>query len=341
MKTALIALTRKSPLAGRLIYGGAEILRRAKGAGYYWNDFRRYGRAMTWRTGRRDYWKISSELIFQHHKLEKGLCLPPPLRFFGKDAVNKTLDLMAEWRKAELRRDHPVYLAALDILKAYRARLDVTPPPESFGPRLIARIDATLADFSAATSLPTPILPPAMPQDAAKVLHEIALGRRSVRAYDGKPVDFTLVEQALGIAQLAPSACNRQPCRIHFYDQRKDIDALLRLQNGNSGFGQTIPLLAVVTADCSSFFGMVERIEPVLDAGLFLSPFLLALQANGLSSCCLNWCVPPERDQKAHEIGKIPAEQQIVTFLAIGTHEPDVKVPRSHRRPLADCLIRH
>lgn len=327
LKSALRELTRKSPAAARLIFGAAEIAKRAKGAGYYWADFRRYGRVMTWRTGRRDYWKISSELIFQHHKLEKGLCLPPPLRFFGQDAADKTLELMAEWRNAGLGLDHPVYRAALDILKAYRDRLDVTPPPTDFGPDLIRRIDAMLADFNPERSLPTPILPAQMPADAAASLHAIALGRRSVRAFDGKPVGFALVEKALTTAQLSPSACNRQPWRIHFYDRREDIDALLRLQNGNSGFGRTIPLLAVVTADCSSFFGMVERIEPVLDAGLFLSTFLLAMQANGLSSCCLNWCVPPDRDLKAHEIGKIPAEHQIVTFLEIGTHEPGSRCP--------------
>ncbi len=341
MKNALITLTRRSPTAARVIYGAMDIARKARGATWYLNDFRRYGRAMTWRTGGRGYWKLSSELIFQHHKLEKGLCLPPPLRFFGKDAANKTLDLMAEWRKAGFGLDHPVYRAALDILTAYRARLDVTPPPADFGPALIARIDTVLADFAPAAALPTPILPPAMPRDAAAILHEIALGRRSVRAYDGKPVDFALVEKALATAQLSPSACNRQPWKVHFYDRREDIDRLLRLQNGNSGFGQTIPLLAVVTADCTSFFGMVERIEPVLDAGLFLSTLLLALQANGLSSCCLNWCVEPERDLKAHEIGQIPAEHQIMTFLAIGTHEAGVQVPRSHRRPLEDCLVRH
>ncbi|HEY0214485.1 MAG TPA: nitroreductase family protein [Paenirhodobacter sp.] len=341
MKAALKELTRKNLLASRLIFGAAEVVKKARGAGYYWSDFRRYGGAMTWRTGPRNYWKISSELIFQHHKLEKGMCLPPPLRFFGKDAANKTLELMAEWRAAGLGLDHPVYRAALDILKSYRARLDVTPPPADFGPGLIARIDQVLADFSAETSLPTPIIPAGMPQDAATSLHAIALGRRSVRAFDGQAVEFTLVEKALETAQLSPSACNRQPWRIHFYDKREDIDRLLALQNGNSGFGKTVPLLAVVTADCTSFFGAVERIEPILDAGLFLSTFLLALQANGLSSCCLNWCVAPDRDLKAHEVGKIPAEHQIVTFLAIGTHEAGIQVPRSHRRPLADCLVRH
>jgi hypothetical protein len=58
---------------------GAKIaVRKARDLRFYWHDFSTYGSAMNWRTLDRDYRKISSELIFQYHKLEKGLCLPPP-----------------------------------------------------------------------------------------------------------------------------------------------------------------------------------------------------------------------------------------------------------------------
>lgn len=340
MKSAVISLSHGDTVLGKALRRAIGVAKTAREAGWYWQDWRGYGAAMTWK-GRRDYWTISSELIFQYHKLEKGMCLPPPHRFFGKDAANATLRLMREWRDAGLDLHHPVYRAALDTLQGYRARLDETPPPDSIGRDLIARIDAVLQDFDHRLAEATPITPRPVPDEAADTLRQIAEGRRSVRAFTGEPVDFALVEDAARTAQLAPSACNRQPCRIHFYDDRADIDGLLALQNGNSGFGHTIPLLAVVTADCGSFFGRLERIEPVLDAGLFLSPFLLALQAHGLSSCCLNWCVPPELDRKAHRIGRIPDAHQIVTFLAIGKAQPDVIVPRSHRRPIEDCLIRH
>lgn len=341
MKSAILALTRRNRLADAVLQRVRPTIHRIRGAGYYWRDFRHYGRAMEWRRGKRNYWKISSELIFQYHKLEKGLCLPPPLRFFGLDPARATIRLMKEWREAGLDVTHPIYRAALDILMAYRARLQVTPPSGVIAAELYPALDRVLQDYDAESAVTTPISPAEIPPQAAQILHALAEGRRSVRAFTGEPVDFRVVERAARIAQLSPSACNRQPWRVHFFEDRARIDALLRLQNGNSGFGQTIPLLAVLTADCSSFFGMIERIEPILDAGLFLSPFLLGLQANGLSSCCLNWCVTPDRDARAHEIGNIPDNHQIMTFLAIGKAVAGVQVPRSHRRPLQDCLIRH
>jgi hypothetical protein len=38
-------------------------------------------------------------------------------------------------------------------------------------------------------------------------------------------------------------------------------------------------------------------IEPALDGGLFLMSFLLALESQGLASCCLNFCVGPQTDR--------------------------------------------
>jgi hypothetical protein len=85
---------------------------------------------------------------------------------------------------------------------------------------------------------------------------------------------------------------------------------MLKLQNGNTGFGHTIPLLALVTADLGAFFDSSERIEPALDGGLFLMSFLLALESQGLASCCLNFCVGPQTDKMAHRIGNIPEQEK-------------------------------
>jgi len=312
-----------------------------RGLQFYWNDFTRYGLSMNWKTKDRDYKKISSELIYQYHKIEKGLCLPPPRRFFGLIAINETLRLLAEWRSAGLPSTHPIYRAALDVLAAYRVRLDTTPPPPDVANELIPRLNKVLQDFDPEHAIQTPYIASTPPSDASAILHEIALARRSIRSFSDAPVDFVKVEKSVEIAMLSPSACNRQPWRIHFYDDKDQIGEMLRLQNGNSGFGHTVPLLAVIAGDTTSFFGVEERIQPVLDAGLFLSTFLLALEANGLSSCCLNWCASIENDRKAHTLGNIPDNHQIMTFLAIGIRSADSLVARSHRRPIQDCVIKH
>lgn len=304
-------------------------------------DFNVTLKQLNWSRGPSDYWTLSSQLIFQYHKLEKGLCLPGPKRFFGFDAAQATCTLMQEWSAAGFNLDHPVYLAAAETLRAYRARLDVTPPPEALRNGLISRIGDILGQVPVTAESSTPIIPQPVPAGAFEALEALAHARRSVRSFDGEPVDFSLVEKALKIAQLSPSACNRQSVRIHFYDEPKAIAQMLALQNGNRGFSETIPLLAVVTADATTFFDASERIEPALDGGLFLMSFILALQSEGLSSCCLNWCVMPDRDRQGHAVGGIPENHLILTFLAIGHAAPQSIVPRSARRPLADVAVRH
>ncbi len=55
------------------------------------------------------------------------------------------------------------------------------------------------------------------PADAAAIRHvdEAILGRRSVRAFTGRPVAHELIEQVLAVAARAPSGTNTQPWRVY------------------------------------------------------------------------------------------------------------------------------
>lgn len=305
-------------------------------------DYRTNTRYLTWARKPGTYWPLSSELIFQYHKLEKGLCLPPETRrFYGAEAARETCRLLREWSQGTAGKDAPIYRAATETLRAWRKRFDETPPAPGQHDDLVREIDALLATMPQDMARHTPIANRAAAADALDHFHNLMLSRRSTRDFDGRPVDFALVEKAVTTAQLSPSACNRQPWHLHFYDDPTAISAMLTLQNGNAGFGQTVPLLAVMTSDLSSFFDASERTEPALDGGLFLMSFLLALQAQGLSTCCLNWCVLPDKDRRAHVIGQIPASEKILTFLAIGKAQERAVVPLSARRSIADVIRRH
>ena len=341
IKQAMMAtpLTRRAFEVAKGVYNSLQ--RTSLALRCYVYDARNDLKFADWRGTGKQYWKLSSELIFQYHKLEKGLCLPGPKRFFGEIPARAVCRLMREWQSQGFPLDAPVYAAALEVLRGYRARLDMSPPPAAIAGSLIALVDERLQGLPRHDEVSTPMPVTPLGEGAFDLLQSLAVTRRSVRAFDGTPVDFSLVEKALRIAQLAPSACNRQPWRVHFYRTPETIAAMLALQNGNRGFDTTIPLLAVITADQTGFFDASERIEPALDSGLFLMSFLLALQSVGLSSCCLNWCVAPDRDRKGHAVGNIPANERIATFLAIGVAADGALVPRSARRALSDVVVMH
>ncbi len=343
MKRAIKAVLFAIPGAERVVRALKTRWRSSRdGIISHFYDYRTHAQYLTWSRMPGTYWPLSSELIFQYHKLEKGLCLPTETRrFYGAEAARETCRLLREWSQGTAGKDAPIYRAATETLRAWRKRLDETPPDPDQHDDLVREIDALLATIPQDMARHTPIANRAAAADALSQFHNLMLSRRSTRDFDGRTVDFALVEKAVATAQLSPSACNRQPWHLHFYDDPTAIRAMLALQNGNAGFGQKVPLLAVVTADLSSFFDASERIEPALDGGLFLMSFLLALQAQGLSTCCLNWCVLPDKDRRAHETGQIPASEKILTFLAIGKAQERAVVPLSARRPTADVIRRH
>lgn len=301
-------------------------------------------RHMGWQhSGTVNYSKRSSELIFWYHKLEKGLCLPPEnRRFFGQYPAQQTLMLLRKWRSDRLSCDATVYKAAIGVLEGYRDFVQNIAPQTTQVKQTLTELNAFLSVHEKTEdSYKTPIDFKLLPEDSYDVLYSLALCRRSTRNFKSQPVSMDIVEKAAALAQLSPSACNRQPWRLHLYQDKHDIEEMLKLQNGNRGFGHTIPMLAVVCCDMGAFFDSTERNEPSLDGGLFLMSLLYALQSMGLASCCLNWCVDPRRDQQGHRTGDIPDNEKILTFLAIGYAADDTVVPLSARRPLSDLIVEH
>lgn len=289
------------------------------------------------------YSKRSAELIFWYHKLEKGLCLPPETRrFFGRYPAQQTLFLLEKWNQDGLSKEAPVYKAALGVLEGYRefvASIEDKTPEIA---HTLASLDSFLSPYGRSEDIyQTPIGFKHLTEDTYDVLFSLSLSRRSTRNFKDKVVPMDIVEKAAKLAQLSPSACNRQPWRLHLYQDKNDIEQMLKLQNGNRGFGHTIPMLGVMCCDMGAFFDSTERNEPALDGGLFLMSFLLSLQSLGLATCCLNWCVDPRIDQQGHRVGNIPQNEKILTFLAIGYAADNTVVPLSARRPLSDLIVEH
>lgn len=308
--------------------------------GYFRDDIRRSRQFMIWKPRDDSYDKLSAELLFYYHKLEKGLCLTDSSRFFGKSAALTTMALVKRWRGAGHARSDRVYVGAIETLRSYRDAIDRMKLPGDEGTRLVGQIDAMLVGESPAPQLHTPM---AFQPSVGMIdpFEKLCLDRRSVRAYKPDPVDPQLIARAVSIAQLSPSVCNRQAWHVHIYRNKEDIAQMLKLQNGNAGFGHQLSTLIVVAMDSVAFFDASERNQQFMDAGLFSMSLVLALQSLGLGSCCLNWCVPPENEDEAHRRGKIPAHHRIMMYMAVGHPADHALVPRSPRRELDKIITNH
>lgn len=340
----LIRFFKQSPSLVRLVQAAKRSVRRTFALRYFTYDIGNTFRAMRWEPQDRQQARLSAELLFYYHKLEKGLVMPGPRRMFGVEPAAKVMVLVRQWQAAGLTTADAIYLGALDTLAAYKnhvAALKLDPDG-----KFLQRVSRFIDEHAAVSEHPaTPMKLPLLGQPEADDFRpdflSLATARRSVRGFRAEHIAPETIRYAVACAQLSPSACNRQPCRLHLVTEPKLRAATLALQNGNRGFGVDAPHVAVITSDERCFFDASERHEPYIDGGLFAMSFILALRSRGVGSCCLNWCVPPANDKAVHALLGIPWQERIVMMVVFGHPVPDCEVPRSPRRDLSDVLVVH
>lgn len=307
---------------------------------YFWVDISKAYHFMYWYRKAQPEKQLSAELLFQYHKIEKGLVMPGKKRFFGVEPAKRVIELLEQWDFRGLPDNSPIRIGAIETLRSYFNCLVLNNLDEKNNiiPELRKFLD----------SHPTPTESYSTPRVLNNNLHNfggiesfIALveARRSVRAFDQNKSTFDQINKAVELAQQSPSACNRQPCKVYMINDAEKKNKILSLQNGNRGFGHLIPTVVVITSDTAVFFDPSERHEPYVDAGLFSMSFMYALTAQGLATCCLNWCVSPAIDNELRKLVPVSSSECVIMLMAVGFPEDCVAVPRSPRRALSDVLV--
>jgi nitroreductase len=154
-------------------------------------------------------------------------------------------------------------------------------------------------------------------------LFALSRRRRSVRWFSEKPVARQLLEKALLIALQSPSACNRQPFRFHFFDDKELVQRISRVPMGTGGYAEQIPVLGVVIGQQRNYFNERDRHVIYIDSSLATMSFVYALETLGLSSCCINWPDVESKERQIESLIRLEADERVVMLLAIGY--PDEK----------------
>ena len=274
-----------------------------------------------------------AEIVMGYHVLEKGLTMPHRRLGFGKGTVAHLVNLVTSFEKRFGLDDFQV-VHAIGVLRAYRELHREWPEPF---PRLDAFLAAhpevpasvqphvTRAGFFAAKDSPFP---------------QFAASRHVVRHFAGS-VPKDVIARAVELAMTAPSACNRQPARVHVIDDPGLRDRLFALQGGTRGFGQDADKVLVVTADLSAVRWAWERHDCYVNGGIFVMNLCYALHWHGVAHCILHWSVAPAADRAAHELLDIPANEAIVQVLACGQAPEEFDVAASPRRSSLEIITWH
>lgn len=289
-------------------------------------------------SGIHDLAKLESDIIRRYHVIEKGLSMPEFRPRFGQPIVRQLCDMIDQWEKLHSTacENNGQIEAAHATLRAYREK------------HISLGIDVSdiLAGFQDLGSAPSQKAGgvrdyhPSAPEDL-KTLNRMLHARVSVRHFDAtRTPSRAAVERAVEAAIRSPSVCNRQTWRAHLYEG-EGAQRVLGLQNGNRGFGHTVPAVFVVTSDLRYFGSLTERNQSWVDGGMFAMSLLLALHAEGLGAVALNWCVTHERDRELRGIGDIPDHERIIMLIGFGHPAQGCVVPVSQRRPVSTVLNLH
>lgn len=302
--------------------------------------FRREHRAIL--EGRHRYAKLvaapehTSALLRRNtHRLEKGLLMRPRRDLFGLNYIGETVacyervaasaaPVADDAEETELQWAH-------DVLSEYFAV--TTPDPRTDDLR--RRFAAIAAPCGGRTKLvPYRRDVEADPPINYEQLFALAKRRRSVRWFRDAPVPRDAVDRAITIAVQSPSACNRQPFGFRLFDEPALVQQVAAVPMGTPGFAHNIPMMAVVVGQLRCYPNERDRHLIYIDGSLAAMSFILALEAQGLSSCCINWPDIEERERRMAALLELEPDERPVMCIAIGYPDPEGLVAYSQKKPL-------
>jgi nitroreductase len=270
------------------------------------------------------------------HRLEKGLIMRPQKGVFARDYLPQTVELylqlihdpdcqqdevtreLTDWAGGVLAEYFAVVSAGQD--KAIdRAR-------EQFEAGAPAARKPEARPYARGLDEPPPV--------SYEQMLALARRRRSVRWYRPDPVPREAIDQAVRVAGMAPSACNRQPFEFRVYDEPALVRKIAAIPGGTAGFHENFPCFIVIVGKLGAFPEGCDRHVIYIDASLAAMSLQFALESQGLSSCCINWRDIPEAEKAMAEALNLSPDERVVMCLSVGYPDPTGKIPFSQKKTL-------
>jgi nitroreductase len=155
-------------------------------------------------------------------------------------------------------------------------------------------------------------------------LREAITSRKSTKKFDGKPVNWKKVIQALDVARFAPMAGNINVTHFILVEDKEKIGKIAA-STQQSFVGDAGMLIAVVTNR--------EKLKKMFDAnnkgfaeqqsGAIIQNVLLALTEKKIDNCWVGFF----DDDEIKEVLKIPEGETIEAIIAVGTASKMTRQP--------------
>ncbi|MEM6328871.1 MAG: nitroreductase family protein [Planctomycetota bacterium] len=264
------------------------------------------------------------------HRLEKGIISRPRRPVFARDYIGETVRVYTTLAAEKDAAIQPLLNWAHDVLSEYFELVSEDPAIEPHRQRFASSQNG----FCSGTKL----MPYQREQTPLRVdlegLSELAWRRRSVRWFVDKPVPRDVIDRAVEVAKLSPSACNRQPFEFRVYDDPELSKKVGAVPMGTRGFAQNFPCVIVIVGDLRAYFSERDRHVIYVDAGLAAMALQFALEVQGVSTCCINWPDVEANERAMDSLIGLKPNQRPVMCMAVGYADPEGSVPYSQKKGL-------
>lgn len=268
------------------------------------------------------------------HRLEKGLTMRPVRPQFATDYIGATAEAFKRAVEAEtIPADHGEFDWMLSVLTEYFIATSASEHPAIVESAAKFRQAVDRLDSVRNESGPHLAVAP-LPSVKIDDLDALAAGRRSVRWFTSEPVSREIVDRAIKIASESPTACNRQPYRFEIFDDPASTAKVAAVPMGVTGYEHQITGLVVVIGNLAAFFDPRDRHLIYIDGCLASMGFVYGLEAQGVSSCCINWPDIPEREAAMQKLLGLKDYEKVVMLIAYGYADPNALVPYSAKREI-------
>ncbi len=288
-----------------------------------------------------DYFFNNSEkrclmrIIHRYHPIEKGLTMPEMRLGFGNDNIRMLIKDCNEYKNKYLKNiskkssSYEQYNHALSTLLEYvqvheKVNFKLNSSILLEIKNLVEGIDSNFICNQISISKEEYF------NHSDSSFKNFLKSRYSVRNFHGK-ISIKKLLEAIEIAINSPSACNRQPSRVHIIKSKYLKREVLKLQGGNRGFGHLADKVLIVTAELSGYRDVSERNGVFVDGGLFSMNLLNALHYQKIAACPLNWYNSNTNDLKLRQLLSLPKSETVIMMIACGGLPNEVKLAYSKK----------
>ena len=257
------------------------------------------------------------------HFIEKGLTMPTPRPCFGILRLRQIADVVEQIGTEHVTEFEMQYIAKVvdEYVEFHKKRCIDLPKENKMQVDRIKRITGHPGDdFEVHQRHYTKETYFTIKDGAFKAIAE---SRHSVRNYIDLPIPDSVFVDIAKVAATAPSACNRQPCKMHVVKSRHLIDSVLSLGVGCNGFGHLASAIIIVTSDLACRDNIVERHQVGVDAGFFGMNLLYALHEKEIGACVLNWDNLKHADLQLRSLVPSIKDSETVMFIISCGYTPN------------------